>query len=91
MPRFRAEGGRRRQHPGHDPAHGGDIGGNTWSKYEQREDGEVITIVDGVYSYDGSGEQIVTYPDDNLTCTFTFEANGANCEYECDKGQSGDC
>ena len=48
-------------------------------------------IVDQNLNYDGSGQQIVTYPDENLTCTFTFEANGANCEYECDKGQSGDC
>jgi hypothetical protein len=70
---------------------GGDISGATWAKYEQREDGEVVVIVDESRSYDGSGQQIVEYPQENLTCTFTFEANGANCEYECDKGQSGDC
>ena len=70
---------------------GGDISGASWAKYEQREDGTVVVIVDQNLNYDGSGQQIVTYPDENLTCTFTFEANGANCEYECDKGQSGDC
>lgn len=71
--------------------YGGDISGDAWSKYERREDGEVTAIVDGVYGYDGSGQQIVNYPDQNLTCTFTFEAGGANCEYECDRGQSGEC
>lgn len=70
---------------------GGDISGASWAKYEQREDGEVVVIVDQQLNYDGSGQQIVNYPEQNLTCTFTFEAGGANCEYECDRGQSGEC
>jgi hypothetical protein len=70
---------------------GGDISGASWAKYEQRENGEVVVIVDQRLNYDGSGQQIVEYPQENLTCTFTFEANGASCEYQCDQGQSGDC